>query len=70
MSNTEPVSPFTTGKPVLKEPPTAPQWTLWEETSSMVANLLSIEKHCQQMRADIDQGVRTLERMIGQQAKR
>ena len=45
-------------------------WTLWEEAASMDSALARVVEHCQQLRSDMQRGLRELERMLGSMPKR
>ena len=47
-----------------------PQWSLWEEAVSMDSALARVVEHCQQLRSDLQRGLRELERMLGSMPKR
>ena len=49
---------------------TSPQWSLWEEAVSMDSALARVVEHCQQLRSDMQRGLRELERMLGSMPKR
>ena len=49
---------------------TNPPWSLWEEAVSMDSALSRVINHCHQLRADIQHGLRELERMLGSMPKR
>ena len=45
-------------------------WTLWEEAVSLDGALARVVEHCQQLRSDMQRGLRELERMLGSMPQR